>query len=478
MTTKLEVTSLQQFNQLSEEIFLELADNLPVLLTELNEDASPWLGKRTDIFDAFIASLYGLSEFMKLSHEEDINLFVRTHANFDLTLNTSSDETIAKYEKTLNILLRKAEREFVELFTLTEVFYDTGHMSFEDKALEVVRALQGLDKRMADTVKQANGVSRPILLAMEEIQKQDIMRQSIEQVIMVIEEYHNEEGLDEELEKITFKVDLLELAQNIINEVKKLASTVKVAFNERIEQIADILKQMEELRFTIYQSDKEGQLVSCDVNAILTNIKDILANLNEPYLRYFARKTKIIKAHRAVLRKAQQFLNKAGDNEEELKAMNIIGKVVAAEMQTVHDTASTAINEHYDFINTRDDLVTTLELLASLYTEMLGIIKNVPLYTHKFLNYFTTVKDKVTQIDTAINFLTEAEQAIEVVKGPLKERHEQLLKEANLTKYDLKSQRIIKLTERFTILSNKKVAGEIVGFDVEQGIDDSEIILF
>jgi hypothetical protein len=473
------ITLLENFNKESEVIFLNFAESLPVLLTELDEDVSPWIGKRDELFNTAVSALYSIRDFLNLSHQEDLYLFSRTHANFDLTLETDTTlPALLKREKALNVLLRRAEREFVALFTLSEVFYDNEKYGFEKHIEEVLEYMRTLDSRMTTIAEAANTVSRPILLAMEEVQHQDIMRQSIQHAVMALDEYDSEEGLgDEELERVTFKIDLLKLTDVVIKEVENIGMAAREGFIEQIRQIEEILNEMEEQKAMLKEEVRIKE-ADYDIDERFKEAKLDLAEFNQLYIRYVDKRTKIIKAHRSVLKKAQRFLDEAGDNEEELAAMDIIRKVVAIEIQTVHDTAEDALDDHSDYVDIKENLAASLETLKALYGEMHAIIAETALYTDNFLKFFNEVKQETGRLDEVLALLAKSRSETEALVQRFEEEKQKLLTERGLSEWELKSDRIAALTSRFTILSHKRAAGEIVGFDVEQGVDNGEIILF
>jgi hypothetical protein len=252
---------------------------------------------------------------------------------------------------------------------------------------------------------------------------------------------------------------------------------VQSAFADGVSSIEEILKNIEEQKGSLQQR-METEQQSLDFMGKYEHIKKGLNNFQGLYARYITLKGKIVKAHRSVLKKAQRALDEAGDNEKLLDEMEVIRQIVAAEIQTVHDTAEEVLNEHHNYLSIKEDLDNSVESLKKIYNDMGRVVKQEALYTDNFIGFFNKVKNEVANIDAIIVMLQNAHNSITNLCTTIELEKQTLLTKAELNEWPLQSNRIAELTTKFTILSYKQAAGSIAGFAVEQGIEDGDIILF
>jgi hypothetical protein len=442
------------------------------LLDELSTNLSPWAKQRQDIFDQFEQKAYEIEEFFSFCYQKDYDRFAKTHTMvLSLLKQPSTNKEVLHQEKLIRRLLQKAERAFVALFTYLGTFAFDKKEGYLQVKRETIDFLGQLNDQMTQTVASLKGTHGSILQAMVEVQNQDIMRQSINHAIMSVDEFDCND-LDDELECVTFKIDLLELALSVVTEVRMITTTLQNSFNSHLDAVDEELKAITAQKHCL--ADSLMQYTEDPLSAI-KELRAFFLKGNEFYKHYLVLRTKIIRAHRLVLNQAQ----KAVENSLE-KDGAIFKQIFEIEATLVYDMAEDLTDHLELFVRLKEKFLLELDQIITTYNEMSDTIIKEQVFSQKVSEQLEQVNQDTANMDNLLVLLDESKADLIKNSKLLWETQQQLLRARGLSSWKLQSDKITQLAAKFTILSHKKTAGEIVGFNLQEevGADDGEFILF
>ncbi|MBO7136732.1 MAG: hypothetical protein J6V73_08930, partial [Spirochaetaceae bacterium] len=186
-----------------------------------------------------------------------------------LRLIAQSDALIANEQSiTENISMLQSAIEDVELISNKTTNASTGDNS------DMAQVLDGIIENLNKMFENAAEVRQPILKAMECIQMQDIIRQSLDDVILTVSKIQdgNKSGdkvsLDDQLDQTCFDIQLTDIAMKLLESINnKLLASIEV-FKTNRDKIKFILIAVEDMRqkfikTSLQDSSKSNSLLAC-----------------------------------------------------------------------------------------------------------------------------------------------------------------------------------------------------------------------
>lgn len=474
------ITIIEDFQKQSGEIFFTLADVLPVLMDEVDKELAVWkVGKKDGVFEKIDSSYSLMQDFIKKTCDEDGELLERTHNNLGLMNYTTKENQVPTRpaEFVLNVLLRNAERNFVELITRSSAMFDTIEESYSSAiplAKEPVYQMYSDFKWLSDEIKILN---KPIFTVMEAIQTQDIMRQSLDHVIKSLKEIDFEK-FDEPLEDITFKINLFEFSLLVVEEVKDMLVEVQGLFFEQLEKFEAELKRLMNKKKDLLANSKIDEAKS-QINSNLNNVESVLRTAEDCYVDYLKSKAEILKIHADVLKKAKSFFKddiskQAGEEAEKV----VVDETIDSEFLHACEKIDIVLNRTSDYTTIEGDLILSLAELKNIYGVMSTVILNKEFGGVEFKKGFTDFTDLVIKTNFLVGELSNTYKAINEIAERLKKEKEDILKERGLSEWVLKTNKIQEMASTFTIASHKRMISQVSGltFDdlITEGLDSKE----
>ena len=402
-----------------------------------------------------------------------------------------------------------------ELVELLELKMANGIDRFRLESETVNNLLSGLGRESGD-------VRSSILRMMEELQQQDIIRQTIDQILLSLKELPSEfESFedggrkdDSQMDQIAFGERLLDISILMVDEVvAKLDASIGV-FTENIRRAKDKLLYI--------QQEKDRA-----VNHFLGNIEsaDLLSGLNldlrQKSLRLSDGRQELIALISGMLEQVQGISDEINSFEKisgwlqnvavlsrieltrssSLKHMKESVKDMAELVERIQQQIKRGQSETGDFINSTglifeeyerqsheeaaymknftDSFIEGLRDISSINTSFSEVLQKFEFFSDSFKALFEVSETDLQQMKALAGRLSE-------VSSELKQRRDRLasvvgteLGRRGVSEWNISDQDMNGVIERFTIYSHKRSAGEVTGLMVEESaLEAGEVTLF
>jgi hypothetical protein len=378
-------------------------------------------------------------------------------------------------------------------FAQLETTLSGGYEAIERQAVDAARFF-------GELLAQARGVREPVTRIMQEVQLQDIVRQSLQHVGISLKEVLT---ASDEGEGLAFVAAVAELSEALVGDVVAKLDSSAASFGKDMAAVRDIVSGCERKR-SDFLVGAEGSLGAVDSarftegsaryldlkrSAIASSRKlsEQVKSLDESFKNLdslLSRFQTIVVASRIEVAKTRALLGVNTTVQEMILLTDRIEADVGNAMETTKDfirAASSAIGEYAasDVGESGEGKLTaTLERVeedvGSLDAARLAVRKAVndfSLYTADFIKLTRNASELLDRLGSLSGRLGSVRAQL----GALKEGARA---ELGPESRELKSDRLRKMVERFTIFTHKKAAGAIGRFDVEAGADAGEVTLF
>jgi hypothetical protein len=371
--------------------------------------------------------------------------------------------------------------------------------SIERSAREAASSLGALHAK-------ARGVKEPVTRVMQEVQHQDIVRQSLQHVGISLREALSasaEPGAAgaPEGEFLAFVAAVAELSAALVDDVMAKLDSSASSFGEDMAAVREIVSVCERERsdFLIHASDSfkavdsarftEGsaRYLERKRSAIgaARRLADQVKGLDESFkslASLLSRFQTIVVASRIEVAKTRALVGVSTTVQGMIQLTDRIEADVGQAMETTKSfikAASAAIGEYASADGGGDERLTStlrrieadIGCLDEARRSAREAVEGFSLYTADFITLTRESADLVGQLRALSARLGKVHADLGSLKDDIRVR-------LSPEELELHSDRLRSMVERFTIFTHKKAAGEIGRFDVEEGAAAGEITLF
>jgi hypothetical protein len=347
---------------------------------------------------------------------------------------------------------------------------------------------------------EARGVREPVLRVMNEVQLQDIVRQSLQHVGISLEEARasaaNDGGGSE-----AFVAAVAELSEGLIDDICAKLESSASSFGADMEAVTAIVGSSESGRASFLGSGRSGpaeaepfefgrrserylelKRVVVTMSSRLSEQVKGLSDSFKGFSALLARFQNIVVASRIEVAKAKALAGVAttvggmvaltakieADLEEAVlttKAFTALSSGAIAEYSLCYDAEGGKLVSILAAAD--DDMAKFFGAKAALRDS----IDHFSLYTADFIGL-------IDQAGKALAKLRALTDSLKDVGGSLSDLRSGILQGLGPDAQAVEPERIRRMVERFTIFTHKKAAGDIARFAVEEGREAGEVTLF
>lgn len=375
---------------------------------------------------------------------------------------------------------------------------------------------------MSDIRGRSMQVETPLRTIMEEIQSQDIIKQSVDHVIISlneVRELESIESVEHKLDELAFFRQLPDLCGNVLDDVGDSIRRSLELFRRQADSarsiITEVEKQRDEFIASLTRKDQQDSLRSgfAGASALLESLlQDLDTSLKkkrgiaeqsaslmrdvrtlEEDFRSFAdlitRFHSVDIASRIEVSKQEVLQRMSGTVEQMTTLTQKIDSDVDAALAITKDFIlsvsgsissyqTVAADEERFVLDFSASMRTRYQTLFAANSEFSDALGGFSLFTKRFLSLFTETAADVRRLEQLIEDIARVKQKLAEIKVAAERQMEPLLREVGRSEWSVGSERLQRMIERFTIFTHKKRAGELGGFVVEQGADSGEFTLF
>ena len=377
-------------------------------------------------------------------------------------------------------------------------------------------------KLLNELAVESEGIRKNIVVIMQELQQQDLIRQTIDQIILSINELTAEytgcgeipEITEENLDEAIFSIRIIELSVSMIDEVVgNLENTINVFTEnfrsartkleyiqkEKDRAVDDFFKSLESFR----NLSRIGKDISSETETFSSKRIDLILLIS-----------KLIGSVRAIVDEFDSFdkisgwlqnvavlsrielsrsLKLAGMKESVMDMSELVNRIQEqinnGEKETENFIKKTSVvyEEYKDYTNKETvflkefttffvENINEISIINNRFSEELNTFV---FFTGKFYDLFDFSEGelvKLKQIETDLKTVQKDLKCIEDKLGPAVEEN---IGGRNIAEWKIKNDDMNRIIEKFTIYSHKKTAGEVSGLNVEDSVlEAGEITLF
>ncbi|MBA7527811.1 hypothetical protein ES705_19990 [subsurface metagenome] len=375
-------------------------------------------------------------------------------------------------------------------------------------------------------IEDAKAVKNPLYKIMEEVQLQDIIKQSLDHVLLSLKEFdldseaeYNEHLLDE----LSFVEKIPRLCQDLLDDISRKIRLSRDLFSTNLGDIRSILKEVEDqrgafLEYFTKQGDNEleggaleqmfaesvevlqellsgidrsmtGKMtIGRNGNRIIKNITVLTTgfeNFFEIIDRFYAIEvaSRIQVAKQEVLQDRTETVNEmtrltARIDNDVKEALRILKDALAKIYRIINKYSDKVEMEMSVVRETADCIKKSYDRLMFSKTTLADTLKNFSVYSERFLSLLDASEGDILHLGMLVKVITEIKDELADVQIRAETLKIEVLQKMGLQEWQIKDNKLQTMIERFTIFSHKQVAGEIGGFEVEAGSEEGELTLF
>lgn len=393
--------------------------------------------------------------------------------------------------------------------------FEQFHQSME----KFINFLNDLSLKSSDVRKQVLNIS-------QEISHQDLYRQSLDHVSILLDNIKEPETLsgEEKLDQLTYMEFVAKFSNPLIHEVVTKLDRNIHTFKNETEGIDGSLKKIETERSDYIEQNSNPQnynegccifqnltLLDRDLHNLIDSVSrfireieeisktnrgvvDRIINLNERNLRF----ERILKAFRNVIIMGRIEVTK----HEALKGVDVsvndIAKItdtIEEKVQKIDESIEMVMHFNQNIVNSfqsvnsqinqfiesfKDKLDHFRSMKSESYKVFNKTMNTLNFYPNEYRDYFSNSLNAAEDLGTLSRDLLSLSETMVGFEGKVKENKSTILKEMGLEKWDIKNENINEILSRFTIFSQKNLALKLSGeTDLDnESASESSITLF
>lgn len=369
--------------------------------------------------------------------------------------------------------------------------------------------------KMADLVSRSRKIEAPVRKIMETVQMQDIVRQSLDHVLMALEEIDSVSASS--ADDLAFRSQLSELAVAMTRDVRRHIAEALGTFGSSAAAVSEIVEDGERRRRELLEAgsgagDAGGALASfgnvsetletlagqvdsymrtkdslASNGGLLTDAVEALESGFRDFSKILSRFKNIDVASRIEVAK-QESLRSMSDTVLEMSALterigSDVDEATKSTQGFISDTkaaiysyASLAEKESSAIRQSETSLREARDGLSGIKDSLWESVRDFSLFSKEFISI---VASSSRDTDAFAQLLVELDAAIAELEGFKLSTDEMLKDLGEVVAIDTShSARFKDVIDRFTIYAHKQVAADLGGFRVESGGELGEVTLF
>lgn len=394
-----------------------------------------------------------------------------------------------------------------------------------ESSTEITNLISTVRSPLNDISLKISSIYPPIQKAMEGLQLQDMIRQSLEHVksCMTEIEKHSggQPGTDEELDYVTFNIALITLACEVLDDINSYVTQSNGIFVSNWKKVIDTLDDVEnekdgfEQRF-ISEKPAGADNINIKLTKIISEFDEMMKEFNNYHLvqkdllhvtQNITSRARTIYAvfdnlrpvmsrlhHVRILQQIEVAKNDAiksvqdsvtdMDNlinsaNKSLDTMQVLLEGFINETGTLLSTFTTSINkDNENMANLRDKKTAFFDELNSGKNQLASIIVNFTVFPEGFQDKCSTADEDIKNLQKMNTQISEFIANLKSEQANLNQKKQNLLRQRGISSWEIKNSEFNNLIKNFTITAHKEAAGKIAGVDVEKGSASGEVTLF
>lgn len=409
--------------------------------------------------------------------------------------------------------------ELHKLETLQERVFSGLEPKITQEFLDIEAQVKELTESLYTLIEESKSLEAPVSAVMETIQIQDIVRQSLDHILIALASYETvqADASVDTVELQAFKGQLLNLGEVIMNDVVKKLEESVLAFETALFSIQKLIRKGEKQRTLLLRGhfsslsensihivfEKAAQTLTAveqnlsDYMAIKqtvasqgNRIADEVATLTKQYVKFdkiinrfrtvdiAARieisKQSILRSIKNTVLAMSDLINRITFDVEEAKKASTM--FIDDTHNAIIEYAKTYEEELSAFSGTQKELLRAFQQFSAYREQLEQNTRNFTLFSETFLTLLETQDAELTKIKQLVNQCKDVRSAFITAKESIPN---------DTQKMEIRNQHLKDIINKFTIYAHKQAAAEIGNFEVDSStssesfeIEASEVTFF
>ena len=389
---------------------------------------------------------------------------------------------------------------------------------FQNLNLGAVKLWEGIEDIRAKTI----DVKIPLVKIMVEIQNQDRIRQSIDHVLLSLQELGDPEAsvdLESRLDHLSLLELLPELSKQVLDEISTHIKENRETFHIALENARGLINNLEDQRkIFLFEQQK---------NTTPNNLEYLFHQGKHIFTDFITQTESLLRIQEGAFRKSHQLqiyvkglsemLQSFGFIVSKFRNIDMASRIQVARLSSLSSMKSntlemTALTQKIELDVHQSMLITTgfytrVQDVFQSYemdfnhrikadmdfqkrladsTNNLEKAKNIILksvqesqvFTQTFVQQFQKTEGDLSTLDGLLIEIEKQKSSLDQMRQRVVLEKKELMATENLTTWTLKNEKLKTLIDRFTIFSHKKLAADLGNFEVEDSVDAGEVTLF
>ncbi len=405
-----------------------------------------------------------------------------------------------------------------------EAVFSTAGDRLEESFSSLQTGIGQVVTQLGDISAGSTAVRKPLQRIMEEVQLHDIIKQSIDHVLISLRELTDITTLTSDeaaLDELTFFMQLPDLCNDILTDVRaKLLESVSV-FRQESHRATQIIENTEKERsayvhrFLDQNSRDEGSvqhLYDLALRRLQHLVEDLEASLSEK--RRVAERSKVLT--KDVLRLSEGFrtfrvlLNRfrsvdihsrievakqsvLQNMSSTVDEMTTLISRIEADVQNGVDTTSSFMGVAEKVLGDFGEILTEESHMVHVFASRIRVcyerfqdarrllmqsVSDYEVFTNDFLSLFEESKRDYTKLESLAEEIERVRSSLLSIRDQAASERKRILQRNGLVEWHIESERLQSIIERFTIFTHKETAGKLAGLEIEEGIGSGDITFF
>lgn len=392
----------------------------------------------------------------------------------------------------------------------------------------LLTAFHTVEHKIAGMIEMVDTVKKPLLDAMEGIQMQDIIRQSLDDVDLAITRIRDASAIvdpNEQLDRINANIQLVDVAKNcLITITTKLKNSTDV-FSTNSKRISGILENVNTMRSQLFikQLSNGISCSSSDIETLQTCIQQSIQDFNKSMnivqsnqdaqgdilehskkiqlevqkiqgcfdefapiisnLMYVAvaqrieiARTEAIGSIRDTVEYMANLVNQTSKNVEQAQSELEEFRNLSSS-QILHFTDEIQKNKIW-FSKIMEEKNSFTNGMEHLEDDMISVMKQFTVYSDTFIAQYAETGERIEDLKNLVKLLDSLQVDLATMNSEFEQEKKYLLQRHQLEDRSVQNNDILDFLKHFTITADKQEVANIVGVEVEQGVDAGEITFF
>jgi methyl-accepting chemotaxis protein len=392
---------------------------------------------------------------------------------------------------------------------------------------ELDTAVQTTVSNLTELREESAELQRPVNGMMEAIQLQDLIRQSIDHIILALEAIKPESDLVTDtalLDELAFTRQIPALASRLIDDVAEQIDGSVNTFLSLTTEAEQKLSELQAAQHSFLNGNSGPASTSpasdTSLDARFRHASQMLQTLLDDLEHNIKKKESLVSRSGAITKEVEELesqfktfttlVNRFHSidvasrievaKQEVLRQMGTSAEQMTTLTQTIETDVNRSLEATQEFIKSTSVIIERhhahfqeenrfvhdfsssirdrYQALADSRQAVIQVVGGFSLFTDGFVDVFATSTNNGRRLSALSDRIRGLKSDLSRMQDAIDRRYDDELAAQGIDSWTIENDRLKEIIERFTIFTHKQQAGDLVGLNVEQGVEAGDITMF